>query len=83
MRNGKKNGLKEISCWIKINADRNPLATVQGDFCLSKKLYLRVARNRQMLGNRITARLCACRYAVAGGNIVIAKGRHGRRHTKR
>ena len=31
---------------------------------LSKKLYFRVARNRQMLGNRITARLCACRYVV-------------------
>ncbi|MGN0617569.1 MAG: hypothetical protein ACI4J7_00945, partial [Ruminiclostridium sp.] len=31
---------------------------------LSKKLYFRLPRNRQMLGNRITARLCACRYAV-------------------
>ena len=31
---------------------------------LLKKLYFRVARNRQMLGNRITARLCACRYVV-------------------
>ena len=32
-------------------------------YSLLKQLYFRVARNRQMLGNRITAKLCACRYA--------------------
>ena len=38
---------------------------VTGRYCsysLLKQLYFRVARNRQMLGTRITARLCACRY---------------------
>ena len=58
-------------------------AALAAALSLSKKQYFRLPRNRQMLGNLITARLCACRYEVAGGNIVIAQRRHGRRHTKR
>ena len=45
---------------------------------LFEKAIFRLPRNRQMLGNRITARLCACRYAEQQGCcVVIAKGRHG------
>ncbi len=52
--------LQNTRICVKINLTERCICS----YSLSKKLYFRVARNRQMLGNRITARLCACRYVV-------------------
>ena len=50
--------LQNTQICVKINVTERYCS-----YSLLKQLYFRVARNRQMLGNHITARLCACRYA--------------------